>query len=156
MNPNHPYSLTDYHPKASKTEHEATVNANQSMFHFKMRIYTTVSLLLGYFFCAAIPKVFGDDAQSERIQARLKALPMNAKVKLSDDEWRKILTSAEFHVLRRSGTERPYKNEYWNNRQSGIYLCAACGNQLFGSDTKFESHTGWPSFYAPLATRRYW
>ena len=124
------------------------------MFHFKMRIHTTVSLLLGCFFCAAIPKVFGDDAQSARIQARLKALPMNAKVKLSDDEWRKILTSAEFHVLRRSGTERPYKNEYWNNRQSGIYLCAACGNQLFGSGTKFESHTGWPSFYAPLATEK--
>ncbi len=77
---------------------------------------------------------------------------MTVKVTLSNDEWRKILTPAEFYVLRGAGTERPYKNEYWNNHQKGIYLCAACGNQLFGSNTKFESHTGWPSFYAPLAT----
>jgi peptide-methionine (R)-S-oxide reductase len=79
---------------------------------------------------------------------------MGAKVKLSDKEWREILTPAQFHVLRARGTERPYKNEYWNNRQKGIYLCAACGAALFGSETKFESHTGWPSFYAPLATEK--
>jgi peptide-methionine (R)-S-oxide reductase len=109
--------------------------------------------LLGCFFCFCVTaKAFGDDAEAARIQARLKAIPMSAKVKLSNEEWRKVLTPAEFHVLRGAGTERPYKNEYWNNHQKGIYLCAACGNKLFGSDTKFESHTGWPSFYAPLAT----
>jgi len=121
------------------------------MFHFKLLIQITAGLLVGCFFCSVIPKAFSDDAQAARIRARLKALPMNAKVKLSDEEWRKILTSAEFHVLRGAGTERPYKNEYWKNQQKGIYLCGACGIQLFGSDTKFESHTGWPSFYAPLA-----
>jgi peptide-methionine (R)-S-oxide reductase len=76
---------------------------------------------------------------------------MTEKVTLTNDQWRKILTPAQFHVLREAGTEPPYKNEYWNNHQKGIYLCAACGNELFSSDTKFESRTGWPSFYAPLA-----
>ena len=105
-------------------------------------------------FCAATPKCFGGDAAAMRIEARLKAIPMSASVQLSNDEWRKILTPAQFHVLRGAGTERPYKNEYWNNYEKGIYLCAACGNRLFGSETKFESHTGWPSFYAPLATNK--
>ena len=121
-----------------------------------MRIQIVVGFLLGCLCCSnpATPKAFGDDAEAARIRARLKALPMGAKVKLSDKEWREILTPAQFHVLRARGTERPYKNEYWNNRQKGIYLCAACGAALFGSETKFESHTGWPSFYAPLATEK--
>jgi peptide-methionine (R)-S-oxide reductase len=122
------------------------------MFHLKLSTQTAVGLFLGCLFCAAISTAFGEDTQAARIRARLKAFPMTAKVKLTNEEWRKILTGAEFHVLRESGTERPYKNEYWNKYQRGIYRCAACGNELFGSETKFESHTGWPSFYAPLAT----
>lgn len=122
------------------------------MFQFNLRI--SAAFLLGCLLCTAIPQTFGDDAQAARIRARLKALPMTAKVKLTNDEWRKILTAAEFQVLRRAGTERPYKNEYWNSYQKGIYLCAACGIELFASNTKFKSHTGWPSFYAPLATEK--
>jgi len=93
-----------------------------------------------------------EDAEATRIRRQISSLPMNEKVTLNDDKWRKILTPAQFTVLRRAGTEPPYKNEYWNNHEKGIYLCAACGNKLFASDTKFESGTGWPSFYAPLAT----
>src|SRR5215475_3434464 len=69
----------------------------------------------------------------------------------SPHRWGRVLTSGQFEVLREAKTEPAYKNQYWNNHDKGIYLCAACGNELFGLDTKFESATGWPSFYAPVA-----
>ena len=94
---------------------------------------------------------FAEDAKAARIRRQIESTPMTQKVTLSDDQWRKILAPGQFQVLREAKTEAPYKNAYWSNHEKGIYLCAACGNQLFGSDTKFESHTGWPSFYAPLA-----
>jgi peptide-methionine (R)-S-oxide reductase len=75
---------------------------------------------------------------------------MTQKVALSVDQWRKVLTPGQFQVLREAKTEAPYRNAYWNNHEKGIYLCGACGNLLFSSDTKFESRTGWPSFYAAI------
>jgi peptide-methionine (R)-S-oxide reductase len=91
-----------------------------------------------------------EDAEATRIRRQIESTSMTQKVTLNAEQWRKVLTPAQFQVLREAKTEPPYKNQYWNNHGKGIYLCAACGNQLFGSDTKFESHTGWPSFYAPL------
>ena len=93
-----------------------------------------------------------EDAQVARIRRQIESTPMTQKVTLSDDQWRKILAPGQFQVLREAKTEAPYKNAYWSNHEKGIYLCAACGSKLFSSDTKFESRTGWPSFYAPLAT----
>jgi peptide-methionine (R)-S-oxide reductase len=93
-----------------------------------------------------------EDAEAIRIRLQIESTPMTQKIILSDTQWRKVLTSGQFQVLREAKTEAPYKNQYWNNHERGIYLCAACGNELFASDTKFESRTGWPSFYAPLAT----
>ncbi|MGB7282480.1 MAG: peptide-methionine (R)-S-oxide reductase MsrB [Candidatus Acidiferrum sp.] len=73
------------------------------------------------------------------------------KVVKSDAEWRRLLSSDEFDVTRRADTERPYSGAYYGNHAPGLYRCVCCGNALFSSDTKFDSGTGWPSFWAPIA-----
>ncbi len=119
-----------------------------------MRTGTIWSLLVWLICLLCAPAAQPSDAEAARIRGRVKALAMTEKVRLTNDQWRRILTPAQFFVLREAATEPPFKNEYWNNHEKGIYLCAACGNELFGSNTKFESGTGWPSFYQPLATNK--
>jgi peptide-methionine (R)-S-oxide reductase len=71
-----------------------------------------------------------------------------------DARWREDLTPAEYDVLRRGGTEQPFAGEYTDTKTEGVYSCRACEAELFRSDTKFDSHCGWPSFYTPLAGDR--
>jgi peptide-methionine (R)-S-oxide reductase len=72
------------------------------------------------------------------------------KIKKSDEEWQQELSPEEYHILREKGTERAFTGEYYKTKTPGTYLCRACGNELFSSDTKYESGSGWPSFYEPL------
>jgi len=73
------------------------------------------------------------------------------KVKKSDAEWKTQLTSEQYRVTRKKGTEAPFTGEYWNTDAPGTYRCVCCGTPLFESDTKFDAGCGWPSFYAPVA-----
>ena len=76
---------------------------------------------------------------------------MSEKIIKSKDEWRKLLTPEQFHVAREAGTEPAYENAYWDNHEKGIYKCVCCGLDLFGSDARYDSRTGWPSFWQPIA-----
>jgi peptide-methionine (R)-S-oxide reductase len=75
---------------------------------------------------------------------------MSEKIVKSDQEWSCQLTPEEFRVTRQHGTERPFANRYWNSKERGTYSCVCCGQPLFKSDTKYDSGTGWPSFWAPV------
>jgi peptide-methionine (R)-S-oxide reductase len=87
---------------------------------------------------------FADDGRS-------KGAVTVSRVVKTDSQWRKLLTPEQFEITRRKGTEAPYTNKYANNHARGLYRCICCATALFSSDTKFESGTGWPSFYQPIA-----
>ena len=76
---------------------------------------------------------------------------MVERVVKSEEEWRKVLTPEQFEVTRRKGTEPAFRNKYHDFKGNGIYRCVCCGNEIFSSDRKFDSGTGWPSFWAPIS-----
>jgi peptide-methionine (R)-S-oxide reductase len=76
---------------------------------------------------------------------------MTEKIQKTEEQWKQELTPEQYHVLREKGTERAFTGEYAHTKTPGVYRCAACGQELFSSDTKYESGSGWPSFYEPMA-----
>lgn len=127
-----------------------------------MKIYAT---LLCLFLFASVIACTGGTAQSPSAakpaaagnsKIRLyseaaKGYIMSDKVVKSVDEWRAQLTQEQYHVTREQGTERAFTGDTWNNHEKGIYRCICCGNDLYRSEHKYESGTGWPSFWQPIA-----
>ena len=113
----------------------------------------TISKLFLYIMCLG-STLLTACAQDKKITIFVKSekdsTKMSNEIKMSDEEWKKKLSPEQFHVCREKGTERAFTGKYYDSKEKGTYKCAACGNPLFSSDTKFDSGTGWPSFYAPL------
>lgn len=89
-------------------------------------------------------------SSQESMQASASDTMNQYEVVKSKEEWKKILTEDEYDILREAGTELPYVNEYYDKKTEGVYYCNACGQPLYASNTKFESGTGWPSFWKPI------
>jgi peptide-methionine (R)-S-oxide reductase len=89
--------------------------------------------------------------EAKAVPAQAPKGPAFQKVTRSAEEWKKQLTPEQFHVLREEGTEIAFTGALWNEHRAGSFVCAGCGLPLFGSDTKFDSGTGWPSFWAPIS-----
>jgi peptide-methionine (R)-S-oxide reductase len=116
-----------------------------------MRLALTSMLLL---ICVAAPigaSTTTPGAGAGKPQLKITPTPDGVgRVTISNDEWKKRLSPSTFNIMREKGTEIAFTGKYWNNHAKGIYRCAACGLELFSSDTKFESGTGWPSFWQPI------
>lgn len=118
-----------------------------------MRIYVLVLLTgLFSFSCGAGPDVQANSNGSIAPEPSGEAtMNSNAEafnnVEKTEEEWCRLLTPEQYRIMREKGTERAFTGAYWDNKKEGVYKCAACGLPLFGSETKFESGTGWPSFY---------
>ena len=114
----------------------------------------TVQLLLGVTICIALSacsRAHPSNVEVAQIRAKLDAIPLDQKVDLTNKEWLVILSPQQFYVMRRAGTELPSLNGNALNHHNGTYVCSACGNPLYSGETKFNSGTGWPSFWQPIA-----
>jgi peptide-methionine (R)-S-oxide reductase len=108
-------------------------------------------VIIGIFLNQTIHLIFSQDNKNNKPVDLTAGDSMADKIKKSDEEWKKILTSEEYRVLRKKGTEIPYTGKYDDFAEPGIYRCAACGNILFSSETKYNAGCGWPSFTAPVS-----
>jgi peptide-methionine (R)-S-oxide reductase len=109
-------------------------------------------ILIGYLVASAQTGVKSEPKQRvEKTQAvDSTGGKMTDKVEKSEQEWKELLSPQQYCIAREKGTEAPFTGKYWDNHEKGVYKCACCGNVLFSSDTKYDSGSGWPSFWAPM------
>jgi len=118
---------------------------------FKAFLAVSLAWVIGASFILGPTLSFGETRE------KVKEVPVDqtdGKVVKSDQEWKSILTEEEFQILRKKGTERAFTGQYHDHKGKGTYVCAACGSPLFLSETKFDSGTGWPSFYGPVSDKK--
>ena len=106
---------------------------------------------LAIFACAPAQQEQRSNAAVKIYNSTTKEIMVMEKIVKTDEEWQKELSADEFRIARKKGTERAFTGAYLENHDKGLYLCRCCGTELFPSDTKFESGTGWPSFFDPIA-----
>jgi peptide-methionine (R)-S-oxide reductase len=116
------------------------------MTYFKILFAIGIFIFCTHFIFAQKNEVVDNDHSKNPYYSHTDQAPLKVK----DAEWKKILPPAVYYIAREQGTERAFTGKYWDNHAKGTYYCAVCGNPLYSSDTKFESGTGWPSFYQPL------
>lgn len=109
------------------------------------------ALLISVFLLITIAGCGQETSTSSTAQRSQSESEMTDKVLKPEAEWKELLTPEQYYVLRQQGTEAAFTGKYFDHKEAGIYTCAACGNELFSSESKFRSGTGWPSFYQPVA-----
>lgn len=117
----------------------------------KIAVFLSVFLLIGVLFAYNKAGAARDTQAKAESASRQPVKTPVGKVTKTDDEWRRQLTPQQFQVTRKKGTELPFSGKYHASKEKGVYHCVGCDRALFGSDTKFDSGTGWPSFWAPIA-----
>ncbi len=111
-----------------------------------------ISLLLIFVVIVAVISPITHFGQTNKSQ--VGAIQMVDKIEKSDQEWKETLTTEQYQVLRKKGTECAFTGNYYDFKREGLYKCAGCGNELFSSDTKYDSGSGWPSFWAPISDKK--